>query len=124
MKQYNRPLSPHLYSYKPQITSLVSIFHRISGFILSFCLLFNSFYFLFVCSFLSFKYFFYLIYLFSLMFLFLYYILFLTIFFHFLNGIRHLLWDFCFGLDIKNLTFSGLLVIFMVILFILVFIYL
>ena len=27
----NRPLSPHLTVYKPQITSVLSIFHRITG---------------------------------------------------------------------------------------------
>ena len=27
----NRPLSPHLTIYKPQLTSTFSIFHRISG---------------------------------------------------------------------------------------------
>ena len=27
----NRPLSPHLTIYKPQLTSTLSIFHRISG---------------------------------------------------------------------------------------------
>ena len=30
-----RPLSPHLSVYKPQITSMMSIFHRITGFALS-----------------------------------------------------------------------------------------
>lgn len=112
MKQFNRPMSPHLYSYKPQITSLISIFHRISGFILSFILLFNSFYFIFVSSFVSFKYCFFIIYFFIFIFLFLYYIIFMTIFFHFINGFRHLLWDFCLGLDLKNLTFTGFVVLF------------
>jgi len=31
----NRPLSPHLQIYRPQITSVLSILHRISGVILS-----------------------------------------------------------------------------------------
>lgn len=31
MSTRNRPLSPHLQIYKPQITSIMSIFHRLSG---------------------------------------------------------------------------------------------
>ncbi|MDP2193153.1 MAG: succinate:quinone oxidoreductase subunit C, partial [Alphaproteobacteria bacterium] len=30
--QHEKPLSPHLQIYKPQLTSVLSIFHRISGF--------------------------------------------------------------------------------------------
>lgn len=33
--QTNRPLSPHLQVYKPQITSMSSILHRITGLLLS-----------------------------------------------------------------------------------------
>ena len=36
----NRAISPHLTIYKPQITSLISIFHRISGSFLSMFVLF------------------------------------------------------------------------------------
>ena len=42
MQQSNRalrPLSPHLQVYKPQMTSLTSILHRITGFALSFGLI-------------------------------------------------------------------------------------
>ena len=31
MKNKKRPISPHLSIYKPQITSILSISHRISG---------------------------------------------------------------------------------------------
>lgn len=31
MHKRNRPLSPHLQIYKPQITSVLSIFHRMAG---------------------------------------------------------------------------------------------
>ena len=31
----NRPLSPHLQVYKPQVTSVLSIFHRMTGVALS-----------------------------------------------------------------------------------------
>ena len=38
MKKQDLPLSPHLQIYKPQITSLLSISHRISGVALNFVL--------------------------------------------------------------------------------------
>ena len=123
MNQLNRPMSPHLYSYKPQITSIFSIFHRISGFFLSFCLFFNSFYFIFICSFVSFGYFYFFIYLFSQFYLYLYYVLLILVSFHFMNGIRHLFWDFCLGLELKNLLFTACFVIFVVISLTLVFIF-
>ena len=34
-----RPISPHLQVYKPQITSVLSIFHRITGVALTFGLI-------------------------------------------------------------------------------------
>ncbi|MEL7450348.1 MAG: succinate dehydrogenase, cytochrome b556 subunit [Pseudomonadota bacterium] len=36
MAANQRPLSPHLQVYRPQITSVLSIFHRITGVILAF----------------------------------------------------------------------------------------
>ncbi len=35
VKQTDRPLSPHLSIYKPQLTSLMSIIHRVTGFCLA-----------------------------------------------------------------------------------------
>jgi succinate dehydrogenase cytochrome b556 subunit len=43
MKQ-NRPLSPHIFIYKPQISSLFSVFHRTSGIILALGILFFIFF--------------------------------------------------------------------------------
>ena len=37
--KFNRPLSPHLSVYKPQFTSVLSIFHRITGVALLFSLI-------------------------------------------------------------------------------------
>jgi succinate dehydrogenase cytochrome b556 subunit len=39
MKKRIRPLSPHLTIYKPQATSLLSIFHRVAGSLLGFILI-------------------------------------------------------------------------------------
>ena len=36
MRKQDLPLSPHLQIYKPQITSVLSIMHRITGFSLTF----------------------------------------------------------------------------------------
>ena len=39
MKKEDLPISPHLQIYKPQITSLLSISHRVTGFALNFSLI-------------------------------------------------------------------------------------
>jgi len=108
----SRSLSPHLSVYKPQITSLVSIFHRISGSILGLFLLVLSFLVCFSYSFISYSlcYFFFLP-LFNLIASLLFFVFFLTLIFHFLNGIRHILWDFCFGLELNNLFITGCFVL-------------
>ena len=107
----NRSLSPHLRSYKPQITSVVSIFHRITGSVLALLLLctpicvnlvgsFSSFgfiYILFTCLFFIVKL--------------VFYILIATVFFHSMNGLRHIMWDFCIGLEMSNVFISGCLVV-------------
>lgn len=124
MKQINRPVSSHLSSYKPQITSINSIFHRISGFVLSFILLCLNFFVIVTSSFVSINLIYFLLYLFSLIFVVLYFIVLMTFFFHLLNGVRHLFWDFCLGLDIESITKSALLVIFFVFVLIFIFIFL
>jgi len=52
----NRSLSPHLRSYKPQITSVISIFHRITGSVLALLLLCIPICINLVGSFLSFRF--------------------------------------------------------------------
>ena len=112
MNKENRPLSPHLTIYKPQITSVLSISHRITGIIQSFGLVLifilillimsKKENYLFVESFLQSlvgKTFF-ILYTFSLL-------------YHILNGIRHLIWDLGFGFDLKNVNFTGYSIIFL-----------
>ena len=95
MKKQDLPLSPHLQIYKPQITSILSISHRITGFSLNFSIVIMV-YGLFSLS-LGEKYFnFFLVFVNSIP---IKVILFLTILgflYHLLNGIRHILWDFGF----------------------------
>jgi len=104
------PLSPHLQIYRWQISSLLSITHRIAGIInlLSFILIFfwlialglgeNS-YELFLLKINSFFGKFILIgFAWSIS-------------FHLLSGIRHLAWDLGYGFEIKTANISGVIVI-------------
>ena len=110
MKKNNRPLSPHLTIYKPQITSIMSISHRVSGVFQSFgtVVIFISILMLLAGE----KY-----YLLSYAVLntllgkiFLYFYIF-SLCYHFCNGIRHLAWDVGLGFEIKNVYFSGYITI-------------
>ena len=94
-----KPLSPHLQIYKPQITSMSSITHRITMIFIGFSLFIWTF-FLYKLSIgggefrqcLSyFNTFFGKTYLIILCF---------CLTYHFLNGIRHIFWDFGIGFDL------------------------
>lgn len=101
-----RPMSPHLQIYKPQITSVMSILHRITGVILSFGLLMflwflsslaggpesYSTFIGFSSSFLG------IIAIFGFV---------LALSYHLCNGIRHLFWDLGYGYKIDTVTKSG-----------------
>lgn len=100
-----RPLSPHLSIYKPQISSILSIGHRISGAGLFLMLLFFCWYFIF-WVFSGFEE--------SYGFIFDYKIIktiiFITsygYFYHLCMGIRHLIWDTGFGFSICALHIGG-----------------
>jgi len=105
-----RPLSPHLTIYKPQITSILSIFHRGSGVFLSLGIpliiywlyalsggpaayeaasAFFSNWFIKICLFFWTAAFYY----------------------HFCNGIRHLFWDMGKGFELDTLKKSGIAVL-------------
>ena len=115
MRQKIRPLSPHLTIYKPQLTSVLSIFHRITGsllgllIVLSSVLFYNSLFYVgsgFQYS-MSFDFF----SMFSIFVLAIGYFVVFVISYHLLNGIRHLSWDFALGLEIKNLYTTGMIVL-------------
>ena len=110
MKKQDLPLSPHLQIYKPQITSLLSISHRISGVALNFVLVILVLGLL--CITLGESYFELLI---SLINSFpIKIIIFLAILgfsYHFLNGIRHIIWDFGFLLGIRSSAIFGYFII-------------
>ena len=110
MKNKNRPISPHLQIYKPQITSILSISHRFTGIILYlsnflisfwlFCTAFNNNLNIILNNFFFSN--FGKIILFFITFSFTY---------HLLNGIRHLVWDFGYGFNIKNVYLTGFIII-------------
>ena len=111
MKNKNRPISPHLSIYKPQITSILSISHRMSGVFQSVGLLVIIF--LLLCLLMGdniHQYF--MLFAHSLIgrsFLFFYV---LSLSYHLLNGIRHIIWDFGYGFEIRNVHYSGVIIIF------------
>ena len=106
----NRPLSPHLQVYRPQLTSILSITHRGTGIFLALGALYLVCWLLAIASgpdaYASVSAFsasiigrlLLLGWTFSL-------------FYHLANGIRHLVWDAGVGLDLKTTYMSGWLVV-------------
>ena len=122
MKNNDRPLSPHLQIYKPQITSILSISHRFTGIILYLSTFLITFYLLTLAlatSTLAISDIFQEIYKFIMIFSYskfgnlILFLITLSFIYHFLNGIRHLIWDFGFGFKIINVYFTGFLIIFL-----------
>ena len=110
MKNNNSPISPHLSIYKPQITSILSISHRITGVFQSLGLLIiillllslflgensHAFFMLFINSLIGKAFLFFYV---------------LSLCYHLFNGIRHIIWDFGFGFEIKNVYYSGIIIV-------------
>ena len=106
--QNNNPLSPHLQVYKWQISSLLSITHRIVGVInfiaitiicfWSVSLLLGQTSYQFIQTFLN-----------TIFGKFLVISLCWTFSFHILNEVRHLFWDAGYGFDLKIAKLSGIL---------------
>jgi succinate dehydrogenase / fumarate reductase cytochrome b subunit len=106
MEPSQRPLSPHLQIYRPQLTSILSISHRLAGIALAVGTL------LLVCwvisaasgpaAFASLQSFlgswFGILILFGWS---------AALFFHLCNGIRHLFWDAGYGFELKTAYASG-----------------
>ena len=106
LNMHNNPLSPHLQIYKWQISSLLSITHRIVGVI-------NFFAIVLIClwsiSLLLGQSSYQLVQIFlnTIFGKFLAISLCWTFSFHMLNEIRHLLWDVGFGFDLKISKITG-----------------
>lgn len=108
-KVKNRPLSPHLSVYKYQITSVLSIFHRITGIILFFSLIILSWW-LILAIFSDFRECYFKLFNCGIIQLALLGVLF-SLFYHSANGIRHLCWDLGYGFEIKTVEKTGWTVI-------------
>ena len=107
-----RPLSPHLSIYKPQISSILSIMHRISGAYLFIGILILAWW-IILGVYSSFNpdivYWGFLLNSFFGKLLILAWTL--ALFYHLLNGIRHLFWDMGKGFEIKTMNRTGILVL-------------
>lgn len=106
MASENRPLSPHLQVYKPQITSVLSILHRTTGVGLGIGTLLLAWWLIaaaagaeafetaqaFIGSVIG------RILLFGFT---------IALFYHLSNGIRHLVWDAGYGFELSTVAKSG-----------------
>lgn len=110
MPSSQRPLSPHLQVYKPQITSVLSICHRMTGVFLTFGTLFLTWWLVAAAygpdafagaqGFLGSAGGHVLLWGFTF-----------AVFYHLGNGIRHLLWDFGWGFELTQVRLSGLVMV-------------
>ena len=110
MKKSELPISPHLQIYKPQITSILSITHRITGMCLNFLIIFVSLWLLSLS--LGENIYNYFIEFSNTIFMKL--VMSISIFglsYHAMNGIRHILWDFGFFLNNLSALISGIIVV-------------
>lgn len=106
----NRPLSPHLQIYKPQLTSVLSITHRGTGIFLTAGAFFLTCWLFAIASgpeqfdnlqaHITSWYGQCLVYAFIF-----------SVYFHLCNGIRHLFWDIGLGLEIETTYKTGYVVI-------------
>lgn len=106
----NRPLSPHLTVYRPQITSMLSIMHRVTGVGLTLAAILVVWWLLAAAT--SVEYFQFVD---GLMTSWLGHLVLLgltfCLAFHFCNGIRHLMWDMGFGFELDQVESSGKVVV-------------
>ena len=110
MTTSNRPLSPHLQVYRPQITSMLSILHRLTGVALAVGTLLLTYWLVAAASgpeaFADAQgligSFFGRLLLFGWTY---------ALFYHLCNGIRHLIWDAGYGFEIETATRSGWMVL-------------
>lgn len=114
-----RPISPHLSIYKPQISSVLSIGHRLSGVGLFFMISALGWWFI-LWVFSKFD----PIYLKIFDSFFVRFLLIVTsygFFYHLCTGIRHLIWDIGWGFSIRAINYSGWLAVIASILLTLIF---
>ena len=106
MDTSGRPLSPHLQVYQPQLTSVLSISHRVTGVALSAGTLLLVYWLIAAASgpesfaraqgFIGSWFGYLLLFAWSI-----------SLFYHLCNGIRHLMWDVGYGMEIPAVYASG-----------------
>ena len=105
-----RPLSPHLQVYRPHVTSVLSFLHRGTGLFLVLGTLMISYWVIALA--LGHNIFaIYQAWLGSLMGKVLLVFWSFSLFYHWANGIRHLLWDIGWGYDIDRVYMTGWIVV-------------
>jgi len=110
MPDKTRPLSPHLQVYRPQITSILSILHRMTGVVLSFAALLLAYWLAsaaygpdaFARAQEFMESWFGRLVLFGFTF---------SLFYHMCNGIRHIGWDLLLGFELPTLRVTGVVVV-------------
>ena len=115
-----RPLSPHLTIYKPQITTVLSIMHRITGAAMFFGIIILSWLvvaLLMQTAGLSFFEVDFGLILDNLLFKIMLIGLIYCLYYHSLNGVRHLFWDLGVGINNKAVSVSGIIILTLAILF-------
>ena len=110
MNDSNNPLSPHLQIYRWQVSSLLSITHRISG-VINLLALILIFFWLLVLSFGESNYESFLLIINSFFGKFILIGFTWSMSFHLLSGIRHLVWDLGYGFELKTANISGIIVV-------------
>ncbi|MBX7147176.1 MAG: succinate dehydrogenase, cytochrome b556 subunit [Alphaproteobacteria bacterium] len=111
-KSTAQPLSPHLTIYRIQLTSLFSIFHRLSGIFLSVGSLIFVYWIWSLAagaqSYIQMQSIFQLWIVKLLLFFWTF-----AFFYHLVNGIRHLFWDFGKGYHLTHIYYSGYITLFL-----------
>ena len=106
MESVTRPLSPHLQIYKPQLTSILSIIHRATGVFLSLGALLLTCWLVGLATseatFSNLQHYINAWYGKLLLIAFVF-----SLYYHLVNGIRHLFWDAGLGLEISTTYKSG-----------------
>ena len=110
MNDSKNPLSPHLQIYRWQVSSLVSITHRISG-IINLIALILIFFWLVFLSLGESNYELFLLKINNFAGKFILIGFTWSMFFHLLSGVRHLVWDLGYGFEVKTANISGVIVI-------------
>jgi succinate dehydrogenase / fumarate reductase cytochrome b subunit len=110
MSPVQRPLSPHLQIYRPQLTSVLSISHRVTGMALGIGTLFLVWWLVAAATsdeaFATAQWFFG-----SWLGLFMLFGWSYSLFYHLCNGIRHMVWDTGYGLDLRSTYLTGWIVV-------------